>query len=555
MERSKGYVKRLIFISVIIAVGQVLPAQTTYSKADTLRGALTPLRTCYDVLCYDLDIKVDVENQHISGSNTITFKVESNTAEVQIDLFENLRIQKIEYKGTLLKYNRLFNAVFIKFPHELKRGDTTSIQVHYAGKPVVARKPPWDGGFSWTKDSLGNDWVGVSCQHLGASSWWPCKDHQSDEPDEMYIRVAVPSHLMAVCNGQLVNSISLPDSTIKYEWYVSYPINNYAVTLNIAKYKLFTDSYVNPHCKDTLALSYYVLPYNYEKAQIHFAQVKPMLDCYYRIFGKYPFLRDGYKLVETPYLGMEHQSCIAYGNKYMNGYLGRDLSGAGYLFDYIIIHESAHEWWGNAVTANDIADMWVHEGFATYTEALYVECMHGYEAYLKYINGLKRKVKNDIPIIADYGVNKMGSTDMYAKGALLLHTLRSIVNNDSSFYGMLYEIQNRYQYKTVNTAELEQFISEIAVYDFSLLFDVYLRNASIPVFEYSIRKKRKGSVLSFRYDVDKLWSMPLKVTLQQGKYEFIYPTNKWQSIAIPELSEKEFKVATELFYVDVKEKK
>ncbi len=299
----------------------------------------------------------------------------------------------------------------------------------------------------------------------------------------MFIRLTVPQNLIAVSNGRLKQTTALPNDWTKYEWYVSYPINNYDVTLNIARYKHFTDVYTNPAYKDILTLDYFVLPINYEKAKKHFQQVKPMMDCYYKLFGEYPFLRDGYKLVETPYLGMEHQSCVSYGNKYLTGYLGKDMSGEGFSFDYIIIHESAHEWWGNSVTTKDIADMWVHEGFATYSEALYVECLYGQEAYLKYINSEKKKVENTKPIIGIYGLNSKGSDDMYPKGALLLHAIRGIINNDTLFLEIIKGIQQTFRYQTINSSDIEKYMTEKSGIDLTKIFDAYLRRTGEPVFE------------------------------------------------------------------------
>jgi len=524
---------------------------SVFTKADTLRGMLSPLRTCYNVLVYDLDITVNVNEKYISGSNTIKCIAESDFKTLQVDLFENMKIQKVEFESSLLNYSRQFNAVFVEFPRAIRKGEIVCFKIYYDGKPQPAKHAPWDGGFSWAKDNDGNPWVGVSCQQTGASCWWPCKDHQSDEPDELFIGITVPSDLIAVSNGRLTKKTEVEYGHTKYDWHVSYPINNYDVTLNIAKYKEFGDVYVSSDLKDTLTLDYFVLPYNYEKAQTHFKQVKPMLDCYYKLMGAYPFVKDGYKLVETPYLGMEHQSCIAYGNEYKSGYRGRDLSGAGFDFDYIIIHESAHEWWGNAITTNDIADMWVHEGFATYSEALYVECIYGHDAYLKYINSEKKNVKNKEPVIGKYDVNKPGSRDMYPKGALLLHTIRSIINNDTLFFDILEGLQLKYRYTTVNSKEIEKYISEKSGIDLSQVFDVYLREKSIPKLEYIVKKRGRGLKISYHYVSDKPFAMPVKVTLQKDMFGFIYPTDQWQTTVVEKMKKDDFKIALDLFYIDV----
>jgi aminopeptidase N len=536
-----------------------------FTKADTLRGTLSPLRSCYDVLFYDLDIRVDIANKSISGSNTIKFLVKSDFQQLQIDLFENMKIEKIEYNGQQLSYTRQFDAVFVDFPVQVKKESVQFLKIFYSGKPQSAKRPPWDGGFTWDKDPDGNPWVGVSCQGTGASLWWPCKDHQSDEPNEMLIRVTVPPGLMDVSNGRLKRAMSLPDGWTKYEWYVSYPINTYNVTVNIANYKTFSETYKHPDFKDTLTLDYFVLGANCEKAEKQFKQVKPMMECFYNMLGEYPFVRDGYKLVETPYLGMEHQSCIAYGNKYKNGYLGYNRSGTSYEFDYIIIHETAHEWWGNNVTTKDIADMWIHEGFGTYSEALYIECLYGHEAYLEYINAEKRLVMNDEPLTGQYGLNNEGSGDMYPKGALIVHTIRSIIDDDKKFMEIIKGIQSTFKLKTVDSKEIEKYIAEKSGIDFSDFFDLYLHSADIPKLSVELEEGDFNDLkITYRYTLNgasafkqeeyqakqTFFKMPVKVTLQKDVFSFLTPTTEWQSLILNDMKANDFKVATDLFYID-----
>ncbi len=535
-----------------------------FTKADSLRGTLSPLRSCYDVLMYDLDIKIDIDNKFISGSNTIKFLATENFQTLQVDLFSNIKIEKVLYHDKELNYSRLFNAVFITFPDSIQKESVQFIKIIYSGNPQVSKNPPWDGGFVWSKDKDGNPFIGVCSQGTGASLWYPCKDHQSDEPDEMLIRVSIPDGLDEISNGRLKRVTHSEAGFTKFEWYVSYPINNYDVTLNIAKYKHFKDVYKNKDFKDSLTLDYFVLPANYEKAQKQFEQVKPMMDAYYHYFGEYPFVNDGYKLVEAPYLGMEHQSCIAYGNKYKNGYLGYDRSGAGYKFDYIIIHESAHEWWGNSITTNDIADMWIHEGFGTYAEALYIEYLYGHDAYLEYINTEKKSVTNDEPIIGKYGVNNEGSGDMYYKGALLLHTIRNIIDDDDKFFGILIDIQNTYKYQCVTSSEIENFISEKSEIDLSSVFDIYLRNKTIPTLEIILYQDfmdlKANYYFSFKNyqtnEEDKKlershFSMPVKITSEKYKYETINPTTDGQQmINLRGMHPEDFKIATDLYYID-----
>jgi aminopeptidase N len=549
-----------LFVSLSCLLSLSLSAQLSFNsnasfgRADSLRGNLSWFRTCYDVTKYDLDISVDLQNKAISGSNTISFNVLSDFNKMQIDLFANMKIDKIMYGQKELRYTREFNAVFISFPEKLDKGQKKEITVFYSGNPQVAKQPPWDGGFSWGKDPDNNDWVGVSCQGTGASLWWPCKDHQSDEPLEMWIRTSVPAGYMNVSNGRLMKQ-STSGQTTKYEWYVSNPINNYDVTLNIAKYAHFSDVYINPEYKDTLSLDYYVLPAFKSKAEKQFEQVKPMMDCYYKMFGEYPFVKDGYKLVQTSYLGMEHQSAVAYGNNFKQGYLGSDLSGSGYglKFDYIIIHESGHEWWGNSVTTNDIADMWVHEGFTQYAEALYVEHMWGHDAYLKYVNGLRSNIANDIPLIGHYHVNNEGSGDMYPKGALLIHTLRSVIDDDKLFFTILKEIQSKFKHKTINSSDIEEYFSSRTGLALQPFFDLYLRTTEIPVLDIRLAQAGTGVTVEYKWKTKETRSfdMPVKVTLKKDEYAFIFPTTSWQTITIPGMDWNQFKVATQLFLMDV----
>ena len=399
-----------------------------FTEADTLRGMLRPERTCYDVTFYDLQIKVDIDNRYISGYNEIHFKTISDFSKIQIDLFENMKITKIVFERNNLNFVRIHNAVFIDFPQQNK-GVTNSFRVYYEGYPRTAKRAPWDGGFTWSKDKNGNPWVAVSCEGIGASLWFPNKDHLSDEPDSVRIGVAVPNDLTCVSNGNLENTISEKDYK-RFNWLVSYPINNYNITLNIADYAHFSDTYKSED-GENLALDYYVLPENLIKAKKHFEQVKPMLAAYEKFFGKYPFWDDGFALVETPYLGMEHQSAIAYGNQYKRGYLGGMIPN-GINFDYIIIHESGHEYWGNSISCGDHAEMWIHESFCTYSEALYVEYMYNYKEAIRYLNFQRNFVENRKPILGPMNVNFDGwdHSDHYYKGALILNTLRSSINDD-----------------------------------------------------------------------------------------------------------------------------
>ena len=424
-----------IFLFTFLLHGQVLAQLSTqkkiFTRADTLRGSLRPERTCYDVLFYELRLNLDTGQRTIAGSVEMTFKAVDDVRTLQLDLNDSFTIEKITCNNLSLPFTRECSAVFIAFPNAIKKGTQAMLHIDYLGKPKQAKNAPWDGGFVWKRDSNNKPWIGVACEGLGASSWWPCKDHNSDEPDNgVRVMCTVPSNLKCIANGKEELFFSNKNGTTTYSWLVSYPINLYNVTLNIGDYVFFKDSYKNID-GTTFPLNYYVLRENLEKAKRQFTQVKPMMQCYEKFLGPYPFPRDGYKLVETPYLGMEHQSAIAYGNQYKTGYNGNDFSRIGLDFDYIIIHETGHEWWGNSVSCADLADMWIHEGFCTYSESIYVECLFDRKKSLQYINAKKASVLNAAPIKGPYtGVNEEGDGDMYTKGSLLLNTLRTVVNSD-----------------------------------------------------------------------------------------------------------------------------
>ena len=539
-------------MSFQLVFAQLLHGQedVVFTRADTLRGMLTPLRTCYDVIYYQLDIKVDPESKSIEGSNKIKFTVVAAFDKMQVDLFENMHIEDITLDRIgSVPFEREYNAVFIQFPMTLRVDTEHEITVFYSGEPTVAKRAPWEGGFTWTNDKEGNPWIAVSCQEIGASLWWPNKDHQSDEPDSMMISVTVPQGLMNVSNGRLRSKTELPDGWTRYDWFISYPINNYNVTLNIGKYAHFRDIYVNG---DTLTLDYFVMPYNLEKAKKQFQQVKPMMACFEKFFGKYPFQNDGFKLIETPYLGMEHQSAIAYGNNYVQGYKGITWSEIGLSFDFIIVHESAHEWWGNSVTSKDIADMWIHESFGAYAEAVYVECMHGYKEALTYINGKKSRVSNKEPIIGVYGVHKRGSRDMYNKGQLVLNTLRHVLDDDLLWWDVIYGIATEFAYQTIHADDIVNYVNEKTGSDFTYFFEQYLKYPTIPQLVISVAKKDTSVTARYKWNADvEDFRMPIKVTTSKHKYEFISPTTSWQSIRLHDIKPEDFRVAEDLFYVDV----
>jgi aminopeptidase N len=539
-----------IFFLTILSANAQMAVPTDATRADSLRGSLTPLRTCFDVKYYHLDVTVDPSTQGLKGSNMIFFHVVEPFNRFQIDLFNNLTIDKILFKGKELKFTREYDAVFVDFPEALIKGTNDSITVFYNGKPTVAQRAPWDGGFVWSKDSQGNPWVGVACEGLGASVWWPNKDHLSDEPDSMLISVTVPKNLMDVSNGRLRKQTDLNANWTKYDWFVSNPINNYNVTVNIGNYTHWSDSYING---DTLTLDYYVLPENLARSKKQFEQVKPMLKIFEKYLGKYPFYKDGYKLVETSYLGMEHQSAIAYGNNYKPGYAGMDYSRIGLDFDYIIIHESGHEWWGNNVGCADLADMWINEGFCTYIESLYVESLFGPGKAKDYVNVRRKSVGNREPVMGPYGINREGNKDMYDKGALILYTLRNVINDDTLWFEILKGIQKDFALKTVSERDIVDYINRKTGKDYNYFFDQYLKYPAIPVLEIKTEKKKKTTVVQYRWNTDVTdFQMPLRLSGKNKTESTITPSSKWQDLSA-DFNKEDLKMAKDLYYIEVKE--
>jgi aminopeptidase N len=538
--------KKIISYTLLFIGFQTLSAQETFTRKDSLHGGFPFERTCFDVLHYAIDIKINPADKSIVGHNEITFKVVENTKKIQLDLFENMNIDSIVFNSKKLNYKREFNAVFVDFENPLvKELPIQKLKFYYSGKPLIAKRAPWDGGFVFSYDTDAKNWIGVAVQGTGASLWYPVKDSQSDEPDNgATIKVAVPNGLMNVSNGRFMGSEDLKNGYTRWDWEVKNPINTYDITINIADYVHIHDNYKG------LDLDYYVLRENEKKARKHFEEVKPMMDCFQSKFGEYPFKGDGYKLVETPYLGMEHQSAVAYGNKYSKGYLGNDLSGTGIglTFDYITIHESGHEWFGNSITSKDIADMWIHEGFTCYTEVVYVECTLGYEKAMEYANGLKNGVENDKPIIGSYGVNKEGSGDMYPKGALLLNTLRHVINDDSKWWKLLLDYSNTYKHKIIDTETVIQFFNKESGMNLTPIFNHYLQKTTIPKLDLKVVSGK----LECRWsDVDADFNMPIDIVLD-NKTIRINPKNDWSSTKIKIKDINEVQVLTNNFYVITK---
>jgi len=537
-------IKYLFLLSSFIftampAHGQLLQPDTEFTRADTLRGTITPERNWWDVTFYDLHVTIQPEDSTINGYNRISYRVIDTPRRMQIDLQRPLNVNQIAQNGQNLKYTREGNAFFVEVPEGLQKDSLYTISVYYRGKPKVAENAPWDGGFVWSQDSLGNPWIATANQGLGASVWWPNKDHQSAEPDSMDVSITVPKPLVNVSNGRLAGKIEHEDR-ITYTWQVRNPINNYNIAVNAGNYVNFSNTFDGE--AGTLDLSYWVLEQDLEKAKEQFQQVKPMMQCFEEWFGPYPFYEDSFKLVQTPHLGMEHQSAVAYGNGFQNGYRGTDLSGSGWglKWDFIIVHEAAHEWWGNNITTNDIADMWVHEGFTSYSENIYVECMFGKEAGAEYARGLRDRIQNQRPVTGTYGLNNEGSGDMYYKGNNMLHTIRQIVDDDAKWKKILRGLQKEFRHQTVDASEIERYIIEQSGKDLDDLFDQYLHYAEIPTLEYYFEDGR----LNYRWRADvSHFNMPVKVTLDGNGYSWIHPvSNRWKSSKTELESPDDFKV-------------
>lgn len=496
-----------------------------FTRQDTLRGSITQERSWWDLNYYHLNVTVNLDDSTFSGTNIIRYQVDSLTTNVlQIDLQKPMQISQVRQDGKNLNFSRDGNAYFIETLGNHDIGDIDHIEVHFSGKPKQAIRAPWDGGITWTRDENGNPFVASANQGIGASVWWPNKDHAYDEPDSMQISVTVDESLMNVSNGRLKSEIKNEDGTKTWNWFVSNPINNYGVNINIGDYVNFKEKIKGEN--GILDLDYYVLSYNLEKAIKQFADAPRTIEAFEYWFGPYPFYEDSYKLVEAPYLGMEHQSSVTYGNGFENGYLGRDLSrtGWGLKFDFIIVHESAHEWFANNITNIDVADMWIHEGFTNYSESLFLEYHFGKQAGREYVLGTRMAIQNDKPIIGIYNVNFEGSSDMYYKGANMLHTIRQIIDNDGLWRKILRGLNKDFYHQTVSTQQIEEYIIEKSGKDLASVFDQYLRDYRVPVLEYFFR----GNKLVYRWgNAVSNFNMPVEVLLD-GKSIILNPTTGWK---------------------------
>ena len=531
------------FIVAFVALLLSLPsfAQTEPSKANLLRGEYGRYRSNNDLLFYDLSVRIDPEKKTIVGKNTIRFKMLTDDNRIQLDLYDNLNIDKIAMGSKTLKYTRELGAVFVDFPEMLKAGKVYSIDFSYSGTPKTTGR---FGGFVFSKDPAGRHWIFTACEGEGASIWWPNKDTWHDEVDNMKLSVAIPNDLVDASNGRFLGKKDLGDGYTRWDWMINYPINNYNVSVNIGKYEHFQDRY------NDLTLDYYALPEDLEKAKVQFAQTKGMLKAFEHYFGEYPFKKDGFKLIQVPYSGMEHQAAVTYGNRFANGYLERDWTGVGIStkFDFIIIHESAHEWFGNAVSAADRSDMWIQEGWTTYLECLFVEYSYGHDDYLKYTNAYKTKIRNTSPIIPKRGINATPPQDMYFKGALFIHTLRSIVGDDKVWWPMMRDFYQQSKYKNIMTEDMIAFFNKRIGKDLTPIFDQYLRRTAVPKLELNFSDD-KGHI-SYRWKADeKGFAMPVRVG-KKDEWTLIYPTTEWQTMK-SQIEMKDFEAATDLYYIEV----
>jgi aminopeptidase N len=530
-------------VAVILAsnVPAQTPTQRPPTRADILRGEYGRYRANNDLLHYTLDVRVDPGRKFISGRNRIRFRMLQDDTRIQLDLYANLHVERILLGPTPLTYTREINAVFVEFPEALQAGREYTVDFYYSGTPLETGR---FGGIAFRKDPAGHHWINTACEGEGASIWWPSKDQWRDEPEGMELRVAIPNHLVDVSNGRFLGKTDLGDGYTRWDWRIHYPINSYNVSLNIGKYVHFGETL------DGLTLDYYVLPGNLEHARRQFAQAKPMLEVYRKVFDEYPFGKDGFKLIEVPYSGMEHQSAVTYGNRWANGYLERDWTGVGVSlkFDFIIIHESAHEWFGNAVSAADVSDMWIQEGWTTYLEGVYVEHLFGYDDALKYLNGYRAKVRNTEPIITQRGIHRTPPADQYFKGALFLHTLRNVVNDDSKWWAIVRDVYQHFKYQNILTEQLIEYMNRRLDMNLTPIFNQYLRRAQLPVLDLAFNNAE--STLAYRWRAGEHdFAMPVRVGTD-GTWQTIHPTTAWQ-VMPNTLPMDQFAVATDLYYIDV----
>ncbi len=552
---TKGRLLCLICLMASFAsTAQLGTIRKPFTKADTLRGSITPERAWWDVLHYSILVTPNFVSKSIQGKVDIKFKVLAAGTRMQIDLQQPMELTKAFLHNTPLPYTREGNVYYITLPSTLAKGTIETLALAFSGNPTVAKRPPWDGGWIFSTDKKGRPWMSVACQGLGASVWYPCKDHQSDEPDNgATLKMTVPDTLVAVGNGRLISKKSYEKGNLTYEWKVINPINNYNIIPYIGKYVNWHETYEGE--KGKLDCDYWVLDYELDKAQEQFKQVPLMLKCFEYWMGPYPFYEDGYKLVQSPHLGMEHQSAVAYGNGFQNGYLGRDQSGTGWglKWDFIIVHESGHEWFANNITSKDLADMWIHEGFTNYFETLYTECQSGLQAGNEYNYGTRKGIRNDVPIIPAYGVNKQGSGDMYPKSGNMLHSIRHFIRDDEKFRNLLRFLNKKFYHQTVTTEDITKAMSGFLGRDVAKIFDQYLRTTKIPELEFTFSDDKMKLLFRWANCVEG-FNMPIDLKVA-GKDLLIEPTLQWNAIDLKNGEASTFQLSEieKHFYIKVKQ--
>ncbi len=515
-----------------------------FTQSDTLRGSITPERAWWDLQHYNLDVTLLINNKSLVGKNTISYRalasyvakdaaqgssLDTNGVLMQIDLQGPMKIDSVLQNGQRLSFTNNGSAHFIELKQKQELDSIHELTCYFSGAPIVAQNPPWDGGFTWSSDELGRPFIANANQGIGASVWWPNKDHPYDEPDlGVDLKITVPKSLVAVGNGRLIEQKELNETQYRFHWRVNAPINNYGVNINVGHYLKFSEQYSG--LNGPLDCTYWVLDYNLEQAKAQFKQVPDMLEAFEYWFGPYPFYQDGYQLVEVPYLGMEHQSSVTYGNGYRNGYRGTDLSNSGWgmTFDFIIIHESGHEWFANNITNNDVADMWIHEGFTAYSENLFLDYFHGKEASSAYVIGTKKRILNDRPLIGTYGVNHEGSSDMYYKGANILHTLRQLIEDDQKWRQILIGLNREFRHQTVSSKQVEEYIAQASEIDLTEFWDQYLRTPYLPKLNYTL----KNNELKYKYSqIIDGFDMPVRVNIN-GQMIWLYPSPEWKTYTV-----------------------
>jgi aminopeptidase N len=534
-----------LFLSIFVH-GQTQSTKKQGSK-ETAPGGIRQEQKWWNLIYYKIDITPDYGRKYITGTNSITFSALQSDTILQIDLQDPMRITSVRWKDKSLVFKHSKEDTYLViFPTVIKAGEKQTISIHFEGAPKESLKPPYDNGWIWAKDLNGRPFISVACEGSGASIWLPCKDVLYDEPDNgVSFSITVPDTLTAVANGRLKKKSIGKQGTTTYTWKVVNPINNYNIIPYIGKYVSWHENYGG--LKGKLDCDYWVLDYNLTKAKSHFKQTDTMLRAFEYWAGPYPFYEDSYKLVEAPMSGMEHQSALAYGNEFQNGLRGKDIisgSGWGLKWDFVLVHESGHEWFGNSITSSSYGDSWIHEGFTKYLETLYTSYVFGIEAGNDYAVGTWKRIKNDVPVL---GTN---TSDQYYKGSAMLHMIRQIIG-DTLFKEVLTGLSKEFYHQAVNTNEILNFFNRYTKKDFTKIFDQYLKTIQVPAFSYSFQ----DSIFRYRWEnCIKDFSMPVRITFDGENYQFIFPSTQWQTSKVSTASSKGFHVDRN-FYITVSENK